>query len=216
MIYQYSYYKPYLNLKLEFYVSIICFVSWPFQILVFDFLYVPVFFSIFLLSYEFIQCVISGRKLSRLLRQRLYDAIRHENQNKCVILYYKIAHKEFRLCFSIMLVAIFLHLLVISLGLLSDVSLSFSSSVLNYENVYYFTEPIFIGFLPDFIEPMIGPLFTFGSSLQLLTYLIVSFRRIIRSIRNRRIQNRELRFYRSSLKPLIEKNNLAYNKRMRY
>ena len=57
--------------------------------------------------------------------------------------------------------------------------------------------------------------FVFGGSLQILPYLIVSFRRIVRYIRNRRMRNKEFRSYRSSLKHLIGKNNFAYNKRMR-
>ena len=108
MVYQYSYYKPYLNLKLELYISINCYVALILLMVVFEFNHLCLICCLFLIFYELIRCVIAGRELSLLLRQRLYDAIRHENQNNFVILYYKIAHKEYRTCYSIMLVAIFL------------------------------------------------------------------------------------------------------------
>ena len=107
MVYQYSYYKPYLNLKLELYISITCFIALIFLVAVFYFYNLFITCCLFLLIYEFIQCALAGRKLCFLLGQCLYDAIRHENQNKFVIFYYKIAHREYRICFAIMLVAIF-------------------------------------------------------------------------------------------------------------
>ena len=166
--------------------------------------------------YEFTRCVIEGRKLSLLLRQRLTDSILHENQNKYVILYYKIAHKEYRVCFSIMLVSIFIQNLALSILYLTGVFMNDEIQEYDHDYLSYF-EYNFILFTNDKVPvPLAIALFTFGNSIQILPYLIVSFRRIFRYIRNRRMRNRDFRLYRSSLKHLIEENNSAYNRRMRY
>ena len=195
MVYQYSYYKPYLNLKLELYISIICYFALISLVVVLDFEKLFLICCLFLLFYEFTQSAIAGRKLSPLLLQRLDDA-RHEYQGENVILYYEIAHKEFRTCFSIMLVNLFLQSLAISI-------LHLRLFFFDY-GYYYMVLPLFATVL-----------FTFGNSIQMLPYLIVSFRRIFRYIRNRRNRNHRCSEI-SSRKHLIEENYSAYQMRMRF
>ena len=195
MVYQYSYCKPYLNLKLELYISIICYFALFSLVVVLDFEKLFLICCLFLLFYEFTQSAIAGRKLSSLLLQRLKDA-RLEFQGESVILYYEISHKEFRTCFSIMLVSLFLQSLAISI---LHLRLFFF-----YYGYYYVVLPLFATVL-----------FTFGNSIQMLPYLIVSFRRIFRYFRNRRNRNHRCSEI-SSMKHLIEENYSAYQMRMRF
>ena len=242
MVYQYSYYKPYLNTKLQLYITISCYVTLILTVVAFELHHIFLICCLFLMNYEFIRCAIAGRKLSLLLRQRLYDAIRHENQSDSVILYYKIAHKEYRMCFSILLVATFLQNLALSILIIfqcfifGDIlknEINENNIVYEYEYNYEYSHNNSFPSYPSaasyslgiymsnymsmylWLIPMTTVVFGLGSSLQILPYLIVSFRRIFRYIRNRRMRNKEFDSYRSSLEPLIKKNNFAYNKRMR-
>ena len=242
MVYQYSYYKPYLNTKLELYITISCYVTLILTVVAFELHHIFLICCLFLMNYEFIRCAIAGRELSLLLRQRLYDAIRHENESDSVILYYKIAHKEYKLCFSIMLVATFLQNLALSIliilqcfiyGDIMKYEINENNIVYEYEYNYEYSHnnsfPSYhsaasysLGiYMSNYMSmylwliPMTTVVFGLGSSIQILPYLIVSFRRIFRYIHNRRMRNKEFDSYRSSLKPLIKANNLAYNKRMR-
>ena len=192
MVYQYSYHKPYLNLKLEFYFSITCFISLIFLAVVFEFEKLFLICCLFLLFYEFSRLAIAGRVLNISLRQRCFDA-RHENQEESIIRYYENAHKDYRISFSIMLVSFFLQSLAISI---LQIRLFFL-----YYGYYYLVLPL-----------LATVLFVIGNSIQMLPYLIVSFRTVFRCIRNRRKQKYSFsKIY--SIKNLIEKNHTAHQKR---
>ena len=191
MVYQYRYHKLYLNLKLEFYISITCFISLIFLAVVFEFEKLFLICCLFLLFYEFSRLVIAGKELNISLRQRCFDA-RHENQEESIIYYYENAHKDYRISFSIMLVSFFLQSLAIS--------------ILHIRFFFFYYEYYYL------VLPLLATvLFVIGNSIQMLPYLIVSFRRI----RNRRKQKyRFSKIY--SMKHLIEENYTAYQKRMRF
>ena len=195
MVYQYSYYKPYLNLKVEFYISITCYIPLIFSVLVLKLEKLFLICCLILLFYELTWSAIAGRKLSLLLRQRLHDS-RQENQGNSVIRYYEIVRKEFRMCFSILLVSIFLQSLAIAI---LHTRLFFL-----YYGYYYLVLPL-----------LATVLFTFGNGIQMLPYLIVSLRSAFHHIRNRRKHNHRS-FEIPTMKRLIEKNYFSYQTKMEY
>ena len=125
MVYQYSYYKPHLNIKFQVYISLTPLLVLFLLVTVFKLITVCSICIVLLLVYEYILLIIASRKLCLLLRQHLYDAIRHENQSKLVILYYQIAYKEYKYCSTIMSIALFAQFTGACLYLLSQIVIHF-------------------------------------------------------------------------------------------
>ena len=89
MVYQYSYYKDLLKLNLEIYIALTCLSTLFIIATLFKLLMIYNVCVVLILLKEYIQLIVEGRKLRLLLRQRLYDAVNHENQSHFVILYYQ-------------------------------------------------------------------------------------------------------------------------------
>ena len=205
MIYQYSYYKPHLNLKFEIYISI----SFLFFLLLTETILLKIFYVciVFMIFYEYILLVIASRKLCLLLKQRLSDAIIHENQSKYAILYYRIGYKDYKICSIVMLMSLFAQCLGISLYCFNTL---FSS-----ENLYPLRnmDVLFIQYIRVsyfFINAMELFLITIGTSIQILVYSIVSIRRLFRYIKSRINVNRQINSQRSYIQSIIERNYMAY------
>ena len=207
MVYQYSYFKPRLSLKFEIYISLSCLF---FLFFMATFLRLLKIFSVcivFLLCYEYILLVIASRKLCLLLKQRLSDAIIHEYQSNYVILYYRIGYKDYKICSTVMLIALFAQYLGISIYcfymLISAVN-PYSYLCLDE----FFLRNIFIS--SSFINVIGLILLILGTSIQILVYMMVSFRRLFRYIRSRININESISSQRSSIQSMIEKNYMAY------
>ena len=115
MVYQYSFYTSHKNVKFEIVLSLYCLLA----------LFIMGFFSTFLMLfhicivfavfYEFIRIVIANQRLCLLLKQRLNDAIRHENQLYNVILYYRLAYRDYKYSSTVFLIAFLIQNLGLSL-----------------------------------------------------------------------------------------------------
>ena len=210
MVHQYSYYKDLLKLNFKVYISLTCLSIIFLMATLYTLLTIYNICIVLILSYEYIQLIIESRKLHLLLRQRLFDAVNHENQSNSVILYYQIAYKEYKYCSTIMLVALFAQYTGVSIYLLKQFVLNFIEqcsyrcTVFSHINLY----SEFTGF-----SQLI--LITFGTSIQIVLYLIVSIRRLFRYIYKRVNLNKQISSSRSSLQLLIAKHNLAYLRRNR-
>ena len=200
MVYQYSYFKPRLNLKFEIYISLSCLFLLS---LMATFLQLHMVFYVcivFLLFYEYILLIIATRKLRLLLKQRLSDAILHENQSNNVIHYYRIGYKDYKICSTVMLVALFAQYVGIILCCFNTI---FGSSMYTYGNLY----PVL---LYQFIIAIEQFLFSLGTSIQILVYIIVSIRRLFRYIKSCININRQTSSQRSSIQSMIDRNYTAY------
>ena len=209
MVYQYSYFKPCLNLKFEIYISLSC-LFFLFSMATFlQLLMIFYVCTVFLLFYEYILLIIASRKLCLLLKQRLSDAILHENQSNNVIHYYRIGYKDYKICSTVMLIALFFQyssaslysIEIILFALLQDITMP---NQLVYQNVY---------FVFAYMDILILILIALGTSIQILVYMIVSFRRLFRYIKSRININRQLSSQRSFIQSMIERNYTAYRKK---
>ena len=199
IVYQYSYYKPRLSLKFEIYISLSCLF---FLFLMATFIQLLKTFNVcivFLLCYEYILLVIASRKLCLLLKQRLSDAIIHEYQSNYVILYYRIGYKDYKICSTVMLIALFAQYLGISLYCFN---MLFSAEIVYY---YRYSNEIVL-----FINAIELCFLTLGTSIQILVYMMVSFRRLFRCIKSRININGSISSQRSSIQSMIERNYMAY------
>ena len=210
MVYQYSYYKFLLKLNLKVYISLTCLSVLFIIATLFKLLMVYNICIVLILCYEYIQLIIEGRKLRLSLRQRLYDATNHENQSNFVILYYQIAYKEYKYCSTIMLIALFAQYMGLSLYLLN-------------QNVGSLIEQNFLTFYSCNIKTLFELssllqliFISFGTSIQIVLYLIVSIRRLFRYIHKRINLNTQISSSRSSLQLLIARHNLAYRRKNDY
>ena len=201
MVHQYSYYKPHLNIKFQVYISLTPLLVLFILMTVFKLITVCSICIVLLLVHEYILLIIASRKLCLLLRQHLYDAIRHENQSKLVILYYQIAYKEYKYCSIIILIALFAQFTGASLYLLNQIVIHF----VEYTSYWSLLTPITCSLLQLMF-------ISIGTSIQIILYLIVSIRRLVRYIYKRINVNKQISSM-SSLKRLIAEHNTAYIRR---
>ena len=198
MVYQYSYFKPCLNLKFEIYISLSC-LFFLFSMATFlQLLMIFYVCTVFLLFYEYILLIIASRKLCLLLKQRLSDAILHENQSNNVILYYRIGYKDYKICSTVMLISLFTQYVGIILYCFNTMFGSVSLYTDHYLMQYLFTNAIELF------------LFTLGTSIQILVYLIVSIRRLFRYIKSRVNIKGQTSSQRSFIQYMIERNEPQY------
>ena len=204
MVHQYSYYKPHLNIKFQVYISLTPLLVLFLLITVFKLITVCSICIVLLLVHEYILLIIASRKLCLLLRQHLYDAIRHENKSKLVILYYQIAYKEYKYCSTIVSIALFAQGTGSCLYLLSQIGIHF----VEYDSSYWsLSKPITCISLLQII------CISIGTSIQIILYSIVSIRRLFRDIYKRINLDHRISSSTYSLQPLIEKHNSAYIRR---
>ena len=210
MVYQYSYFKPCLNLKFEIYISLSC-LFFLFSMATFlQLLMIFYVCTVFLLFYEYILLIIASRKLCLLLKQRLSDAILHENQSNNVIHYYRIGYKDYKICSTVMLISLFLQYFGVSLyGIELVVFAMFEDNLgkINDKNIYILENVLFPF---SNIDALILILLTLGTSIQILVYLIVSIRRLFRYIKSRVNIKGQTSSQRSFIQYMIERNHMAY------
>ena len=210
MVCQYGYFKHRFNLKFEIYISLSCLVC---LFIMGTFLRLLMIFYIcisFLLFYEYILLIIASRKLCSLLKQRLSDAILHENQSNNVIHYYRIGYKDYKICSTVMLISLFLQYFgVLLYGIELVVFAMFEDNLgkINDKNIYILENVLFLFSNTD---ALILILFTLGTSIQISVYLIVSIRRLFRYIKSRVNINGQTSSQRSSIRSMIERNYMAY------
>ena len=214
--YQYSYFKPHLNSKFEIYISFTCLIILFFMSVVLQLVIIYHICIVLLLIYEYILLAVESRKLCLLLKQRLSDAILHENQNEYVILYYKIAYKDYKYCSIVMLTALGAQYLGMSLYCINLIFMTyFQDYLMDHTTFLYYTRngPLRIPsiFIPNiYMNALDLILITLGTSIQILVYSIVSIRRSFRYIKSRININGEVASSRSYIQSRIDKNNSAY------
>ena len=217
MVEQYSYYKSHMNLKLEIIIPISCLVAMLIMGIIPQLIMLYNICIVLFIIREYILLFIESKKLRLLLKQRLEDAIHHENQSKDVILYYKIAQKEYKYCSIILLISFFLHNFGLSLYCLEPILMTivaypntwFSSIDYKYNQEYFdFIKTVLT--YDEFVIISEIILITLGTSLQIIPYLIVSIRRTLRVFWKRFRPQRENTDFNKALRVLIENNQLAY------
>ena len=216
MVYQYSYFKPHLNLRFEIYMSVTCLFILFFMSVVLQLVIIYHICIVLLLIYEFTLLTVESRKLCLLLKQRLSDAILHENQNKSVIHYYKIGYKDYKNCSIVMLIALGAQYLGVSLYCINLIFMKYFHDYLMDDEKFLYTTrngPLHIPniFIPNiYVNAVDQILITFGTSIQILVYSIVTILRIFRYIKSRININGEITSSRSFIQSRIEQNNSAY------
>ena len=212
---QYSYFKLYLNIKLEVYITCTCLFILFFMGGILKLLMIYFMCIVLLLSYEYIGIVIESRKLRLLLKQRLSDAILHENQSQYVIRYYRIGYKDYRICSIVMLIALFAQCLGVSLYCIYIVVWKLFQDYLdqvgNSDGLFI---PKIMNWILSIVNALIPILLALGISIQTLVYLIASIRRLFRFIKFHININGKLSSQRSSIQSMIERNNMAYRMKM--
>ena len=204
MVQQYSYFKPHLNLKIEVIVSI--YFIFPLFIVgimpqLFRIFYICIILVIFR---ELILLFFANKKLCLLLKQRLDDAILHENQPCNVILYYRLAYREYKYSSRIFLIAFLIQILGFTLYCIQPIIMAIIQDIFNDNiNVLCYIYDLFVNSL-ELI------LLTLGTSTQIILYLVVSLRRLLRNVCRRIHQTRNFSSSYSSIKILIESNQSAY------
>ena len=211
IVYQYSYFKLYLNMKLEIYIRCTCLIFLFFMGGILKLLMIYFMCIVLLLSYEYIGIVIESRKLRFLLKQRLSDAILHENQSQYVIRYYRIGYKDYKICSIVMLIALFAQCLGVSLYCIYIVVWKLFQDYLEYvgNSDEFLVHKTMISIL-SIVNAFIPILLALGISIQTFVYLIASIRRLFRFIKSRININGKLSSQRSSIQSMIERNNMAY------
>ena len=214
MVCKYSYYKSHLNIKLEVVISVYRLTA----------LFIMGLFSIFVniynisiilnFIYDLILLLISSNKLSQLLKQRLSDAINHENQPREVIHYYIVASRDFKTSTTIFLTAFVIQNLgtllycghPIIMGLIYYPANTYPQDTEKPSHVFTYSIEIY----DLLINSLQLILMTLGLSIELSLYLIVSIRRMFRNILQR------IRFIKTNpcnshlLQRLIKENHDAY------
>ena len=211
IVYQYSYFKLYLNIKLEIYIRCTCLFILFFMGGILKLLMIYFMCIVLLLSYEYIGIVVESRKLRFLLKQRLSDAILHENQSQYVIRYYRIGYKDYRICSIVMLIALFAQCLGVSLYCIYIVVWKLFQDYLEhvgYSNGFLILKITI--WIPSIVNALIPILLALGISIQAFVYSIASIRRLFRFIKSRININGKLSSQRSSIQSMIERNNMAY------
>ena len=219
LTHQYSFYKSELRMKRRIALPLISAL-----ILVTLGLIPPLLFLHFILIvpaivYEFLLCIIATKKLSRSLKQRLFDAKNHEAQSYDVIRYYTIANKEYKLCSTVLLTFLLLH--VIALSILYIHPLVMTCVILKSECFSIFlhgsdnkwktspTNPYAYSY-NDTICSLSEIMITIGFSLQIIPYFLVSIRRMKRYIANKLNSDKHTSRKSSLTEKLIRNNNEAY------
>ena len=211
IVYQYSYFKQYLNMKLEIYIRCTSIFFLIFMGGILKLLMIYFMCIVLLLYYEYIGIVIESRKLRLLLKQRLSDAILHENQSQYVIRYYRIGYKDYRICSIVMLIALFAKCLGVSLYCIYIVVWKLFQDYLEHvsNSDKFLIHNTMISIL-SIVNAFIPILLALGTSIQALVYLIASIRRLFRFIKSRINIKGKLASQRSSIQSMIERNNMAY------
>ena len=216
MIYQYSYYKLHLNFKTELivplYVILLLFIMGIISQLIMIF-YICV---VLVIIRELILLFIGNKKLCLLLKQRLNDAILHENQPGYVILYYRLAYREYKYSSRIFLVAFSLQIIGLSLYCIQPLVMAIvldSTHYVSFDREDYFDLQAFylsLGMYDLIVNSIEVVLLTLGTSLQIILYLIVSLRRLTRNVYNKIRQTGKFSSTSPSIRILIERNQSAY------
>ena len=212
---QYSYFKQYLNIKLEIYITCTCLIFLFFMGGILKLLMIYFMCIVLLLSYEYIGIVVESRKLRFLLKQRLSDAILHENQSQYVIHYYRIGYKDYKICSIVMLIALFAQCLGVFLYCIYIVVWKLFQDYLEHVgNSDGFLIPKIMISILFIVNGLIPILLALGISIQTLVYLIASIRRLFRFIKFHININGKLSSQRFSIQSMIERNNMAYRMKM--
>ena len=212
MVYHYSFYKIRRNLKLDIKIFLTCFLA----LLTMGCLslsqklyHICIVLALF---YEFIFLVAGSKRLSKLLKQRFLDALYHENQPTYIKRYYALANREYKFFSTIFLTAFLLQNVGVSLWCIQPVIMAifYENSYLNEAKNKSYGIIYGMWVYDLIIYSILLILLTLGTSLQIITYLAVSLRYILRNICRRIRQSRTDSLYHARMRPLIEGNQSAY------
>ena len=213
LLYQYSFYKLFLSLKLDIAISLNTFMALFIMGITRSLLILYYICIVFVMIREFIIFVIASKKLCLCLKQRLTDAIYHENQSKYIVHYYRTIYQDYKICWKFFTVAFCILIIGLSFYCLHPVVMKLSESVwlnsveyrqnhhrmVEYEIIY---------------DSVIGAiellLLAFGSTLQMIPCFIVSCRMILKSICGIMRPDKMVSSFATAHKNLFDKNYSAY------
>ena len=212
LVHRYSYYQYEFKLKLKLYTLL-----WFIIVLSFLGLFRPLVLLHYLVIvlaviYEFIKMLVGNRKLGSLLKQRLDDAIKHENHSKSVVLCYQTVYREHKHFSTILLIAF------------SFQTISFTIYFIAYPDtlytlfIYGLKEDMHINLkshpvglvLNSLVCTVEQALFIITTSLQILPSIMVLGVRIYHKMSKMRKAKSEPSYYNSTVKCGIERNQAAY------
>ena len=222
---QYAFYKSELRMKRRIALPLISMLALSILGLIPPLLFLHFILMVPAIVYEFLLCILETKKLSLSLKQRLFDAKNHEAQSHDVIRYYTIANKEYKLCSTVLLTYLLLHVIALSIYYIHP--LVMTCVILRSEcfNVFLhgfdgkwqtapknqYTETY------NYIICSINEItMTIGFSLQLIPYFLVSIRRIKRYITDKLNSDRQTSRKSSLTQKLVRNNNEAYMQRHYY
>ena len=211
-LYEYFDIKPYICVKLMLSfccLSIIGFIGLFRQLLILSNIAMT-----FAIIYQLIRLFIAVRKLKRLLNTRLFDAQHHECQARHVIDYFRRSLWNYKYGSLILLISLNLETLAIVILIIHPIIVlilnlphSWLNAMLHGELIKVASAPVY--FYNQIISSFVELIATVGTSLQLLSYLLVSLRLFCDNIL-KRFRNIENAYNQVQIKRMIRRNILSY------
>ena len=205
LVHTYSYYQREFKLKRRIVISI-SFLS--FQIilgLIKPTILLQYILIFFLIIYQFITLCIATNKLQKLLKQRLKDSITHENQSVSVIRYYQLVYREYRYGSIILLTSLFLQMVGFSIHFIQPV-VSEITEVIHLKEML----PLYVHTYDLMISALEEVFLSIGLSMLIISYFIVSIRRLVRYLRKTYKESTTNLGRNSRIQRLLQNNYDAY------
>ena len=194
MVHKYSFYSYNMNLKMKFGISlsfaIALYIVGLFRIFMAPFYIITAFAILF----EYLVTIKVTRQLRRLLKQRLTDALNNESADICS--YYKTVYGNYKNFSVVLLLSLFFQITSISIFCIHSVVVTMLVSPGDwFEFIFYQSNVSNIVYLfnshPNVIKYNLSvcsiqeAFLTIGLSLQIVPYLFVSLRTLLRAIKRR-------------------------------
>ena len=220
LVNQYGYFQNDLKLKLKFKI-----LFWFIIVLSVLGLFRPLILLHYLgivlaVIYELIFIIIETRKLRLLLKQRLYDAEKHENHSMSVVTYYQTVYKGYKNFSTILLMAFSFQTISFTIYCLYPIIVTIMAYPDTWYTFFFYgvKENMHINLQSHPVASVINSLictleealFTVGTFLQILPSLILSCVRLYHKMKKMKKAKRTLSDYNSLIKGGIERNQAAY------
>ena len=213
LVYQYSYYKPFLPLKFHIAIYLYTFIALFIMGMTRSLLILHYICIVLVIIREYILFVIASRKLCLFLKQRLTDAIYHENQSKYIILYYRTTYQNYKLCWKFFTMSFCILIVGLSLYCLHPVVMKLIESVWLHSVEYQQDHPRMVEYEVIY-DSIIGAieliLLAIGTTLLLIPCIIVTCKMILKRIRAIIRPDVTMYSFATAQKNLFEKNHSAY------
>ena len=222
LVNQYTFYTKMSYFKLNLTMSLVIIITLFICGVVREVILIHFICIMLVVIYEFICICVATKELRTLLKQRLNDAIIHENQGTDIICYYRRANNDYRICSHLLVIAIFLQTIAFSIYCTHPIIVTLFSFPNNWlETILYlprqdirdsFHSQHFAVAYNLIISTFEEIILTTGFTLQVLPYLLVTFTRLIRHIKKKIMTDKTNPGVNALLRDLLAENQIAYRR----